>query len=128
MRVPAIVRSVIAVIAGYAAMAAVVVALTVLVKRIAPAWVGSERAPGSSYVYTNLLFSYGAAMIGGYVAAVIGASAPLAHACALAVIVLVLSIVSAVQIGDRQPRWYQVTLALLGPLGVVIGGWIRATA
>jgi hypothetical protein len=109
-------------------MATVVVALTVLVKRIAPAWVGSERAPGSSYVYTNLLFSYGAAMIGGYVAAVIGASAPLAHACALAVIVLVLSIVSAVQIGDRQPRWYQVTLALLGPLGVVIGGWIRATA
>lgn len=125
---PVIVRSVIAVISGYAAMAAVVVALTVLVKRIAPAWVGSERAPGSSYVYTNLLFSYGAAMIGGYVAAVIGANAPLAHACALAVIVLVLSIVSAVQIGDRQPRWYQVTLALLGPLGVVIGGWIRATA
>ena len=123
---PVIVRSVIAVVAGYAAMAAVVIALSVLVKKIAPTWVGSERAPNASYVYTNLLYSFGAAMIGGYVAAVIGSHAPLAHACALAVVVFVLSIVSAAQIGDRQPRWYQAALALIGPLGAVLGGWIRA--
>jgi len=123
---PDIVRSVIAVLAGYAAMAAVVVALTVIVKRISPAWAGSEATPNAPYAYTNLMYSFGAAMIGGYVAAVIGSHAPLAHACALAAVVLLLSIVSAVQIGDRQPRWYQLSLAIIGPLGAVIGGWLRA--
>jgi hypothetical protein len=125
---PAIVRSVIAVVAGYAAMAAAVIALTVLVRKISPAWVGSGRTPNATYLYTNLSYSFGAAMIGGYVAAVIGSHAPLAHACALAGLVLVMAVVAAVQIGDRQPRWYQASLALTGPLGAVLGGWIRANS
>ena len=123
---PDIVRSVIAVVAGYAAMAAIVIAVTVLVKRISPTWVGSEGAPNAPYVYTNLLFSFGAAVIGGYVTALIGSDAPLAHACALAGVVLLLSIVSAVQMGDRQSRWYRISLAVIGPAGAVLGGWIRA--
>jgi nitrate reductase gamma subunit len=125
---PAIVRSVIAVVAGYAAMVAVVIALTLLVKKIAPARVSSESTRSATYISTNLLYSFGAAMIGGYVAAVIGSHAPLTHACALAGIVLVMSVVSAAQIGDRQPRWYQAALALTGPLGAVLGGWIRANS
>jgi hypothetical protein len=121
-----IVRSVVAVVAGYAAMAAVVILLSVLVKKIAPAWMGAESAPNASYVYTNLLYSFGAAMIGGYVAATIGSRAPLSHACALAVLVFILAIVTAVQIGDRQPRSYQVALTLIGPLGAILGGWVKA--
>ena len=125
---PDLVRSVIAVVAGYAAMAAVVIALTVLVKRISPEWMGAGHAPAASYVYTNLMYSFGAAMIGGYLAAVIGSRAPLAHACALAVVIFILSIVSSAQIGDRQPRWYQAALALIGPLGAVLGGWVSANS
>ena len=123
---PAIVRSVIAVVAGYATMAVVVIALSVIVTKVAPGWMGNEGAPNATYVVTNLIYSLAAAMLGGYVAATIGSRAPLAHACALAAIVFALAIVSAVQVGDRQPRWYQVVLAIVGPLGTVLGGLIRA--
>lgn len=123
---PSIVRSVIAVIAGYAAMAAVVIAFTVLIKRRAPQWMESLGKPNATYIYTNLLYSFGAAMLGGFVAATIAPRARLAHACILAGIVFVLAILSALQTGDKQPRWYQATLVIICPLGVVLGGAARA--
>jgi len=125
---PGIVRSVIAVVAGYAAMAVVVIAFSAFLKRAAPEWMGKEGAPNAEYVATNLTYSLAAAMLGGYVAAAIGSSAPLAHACALAGIVFVLAIISAMQMGGRQPRWYRVALAIVGPLGAVLGGLLRARA
>ena len=76
---PAIVRSVIAVVAGYATMAVVVIALSVIVTKVAPGWMGNEGAPNATYVVTNLIYSLAAAMLGGYVAATIGSRAPLAH-------------------------------------------------
>ena len=125
---PAIVRSVLAVVAGYAAMAAVVIAFSVALKQVAPNWMGSEGAPNSTYVVTNLIYSLSAAVLGGYVAASIGSRAPLAHACALAGIVFLLAIVSMMQMGDKQPRWYQVALIIVGTAGTVIGGLLRARA
>ncbi|MEO6210078.1 MAG: hypothetical protein ABIQ10_08145 [Gemmatimonadaceae bacterium] len=123
---PSIVRSIIAIVAGYASMAAVVIALTVLVKRKAPEWMGTVGKPNATYLYTNLVYSFGAAMIGGFVAALIAPRAPLAHACALAGIVFVLAVVSAVQMGNKQPRWYQIALAVIGPLGTIFGGMVQA--
>jgi hypothetical protein len=122
----AIFRSIVAVIAGYAIMAAVVIALTVLIKRKAPQWMGARGKPNATYIYTNLLYSFGAAMIGGFVTALIAPRSPLAHACMLAALVFVLAVVSAVQIGDKQPRWYQAALAFIGPLGAIFGGMVLA--
>lgn len=123
---PSIVRSIIAIVAGYASMAAVVIALTVLVKRKAPEWMGTVGKPNATYLYTNLVYSFGAAMIGGFVAALIAPRAPLAHACALAGIVFVLAVVSAVQMANKQPRGYQIALAVIGPLGTIFGGLVQA--
>lgn len=123
---PSIVRSILAIVAGYASMAVAVIALTVLVKRKAPQWMGSEGKPNPTYMYANLFYSFGAAMIGGFVAAVLAPRAPLAHACALASLVFVLAIVSALQMGTRQPRWYQLALAIVGPLGTIFGGMVQA--
>jgi hypothetical protein len=120
-----IVRSVLAVVAGYAAMAAVVILLTVIVKRAAPEWMGAEGSPNTSYLFVNLLYSFAAAMLGGYVSWSVAAHARLAHACALAAIIFLLSIVSATQMGDRQPRSYQLALVLIAPLGAIVGGWIN---
>lgn len=121
----AIVRSIIAVIAGYATMAAVVIALTVLIKRKAPQWMASQGKSNATYIYTNLLYSFGAAMIGGFVTAVIAPRSPLAHVGVLAALICVLAIVSALQSGDKQPRWYQLALAIIGPLGALFGGLVR---
>ncbi|MDQ2930411.1 MAG: hypothetical protein M3Y05_06270 [Gemmatimonadota bacterium] len=123
---PSIVRSIIAIVAGYASMAAVVVALTVLVKRKAPEWMGTVGKPNPTYIYANLFYSFGAAMIGGFVAALVAPRAPLAHACALAGIVFVLAVVSALQMANKQPRWYQIALAVIGPLGTIFGGMVQA--
>ena len=71
----------------------------------------------------NLAYSLLAALTGGYVAAWIAARQRLQHAIALAALVLVLSVVSAIAFGNRQPRFYQVALAVLMPAAVVGGGW-----
>ena len=123
---PSIPCSVIAVVAGYAAMAAVVIALTVLIKWRAPQWIESQGRPSATYIYTNVLYSFRAAMIGGFVTASVASHAPLSHVYVLAGIVFVLAILSAIQTGDTQPRWYQITLAIVGPLGTVPGGIVQA--
>jgi peptidoglycan/LPS O-acetylase OafA/YrhL len=74
----------------------------------------------------NIAYSVIAALVGGYVAAWIAPRRPVKHAVLLAVFALVMSIVSAVLQGDRQPRWYQVLLAVCMPMVIVLGGWARA--
>ncbi|HYL79137.1 MAG TPA: hypothetical protein VEU96_33410 [Bryobacteraceae bacterium] len=116
-------RSVLAVLGGYATMAFVVILFTGIVKMLAPAWMAMEGKPAASYLAVNLTYSFVAALLGGYVAAWIAARLPVQHALALGVLVLLGSIASAMQTGDRQPRWYQAALAILMPLAVVLGGY-----
>ncbi len=65
------------------------------------------------------------AVLGGDVAAWIAPRWPIRHALALAGFVFVMSILSARTLGGRQPRWYQVLLAVLMPLAVIFGGYMR---
>jgi hypothetical protein len=124
--VPTIVRSILAVIAGYAAMVAVVILCTVVIKQMAPGWMGDDGSPQLMYVITNLGYSFTAALLGGYIAAAIGSRAPLTHAGALAALMLLFSIFSAMQMRGRQPVWYQIALTIVAPLGALLGGLIRA--
>jgi hypothetical protein len=43
----------------------------------------------------------------------------------LALIVLLLAALSALQQRGQQPMWYQLTLIALTPAGVAVGGFIR---
>jgi hypothetical protein len=50
---------------------------------------------------------------------------PLVHVLALAITVLLLAALSALQQRGQQPVWYMLTLVALTPLGVLAGGIVR---
>jgi hypothetical protein len=100
------------------------VATAVLMKRV-PEWVGAPGHPRAGYIFVNLGYSFASAMAGGYVTAWIAKDNPLIHALALALIVLLLSALSAIQQRGQQPIWYQLTLVALTPAGVFLGGLLR---
>ena len=120
-----VVQSFLALLAGFAVMAILVIVLTAVLQKAAPAWVGSEGRPRPGYVVVNLGYSFMAAAAGGYVAALIGNLDALRIVLGLAVVVLALGAISALQARGKQPVWYQVALLIVMPLGVVAGGLAR---
>ena len=69
----------------------------------------------------SLIFS----ILGGYVTARYAEANPQTHAFMLAVAVLLLSAVSAVQMKNKQPIYYLLILTVIPPLAVVAGGILR---
>ena len=111
--------------AGFLTMAVLLAALTALLARLTPSWVGEQGKPQPGYVFVNLGYSFLAAAAGGYVTAWLAAANPLYHVLALGIIVLALAALSALQSKGKQPVWYQLTLVALTPLGVLAGGLVR---
>jgi hypothetical protein len=120
-----ILHAFLALLGGIATMAVLVMAVTAALSRLAPSWVGDEGRPGPAYVFVNLGYSFLAAAAGGYVTAWAAGSNLLVHVLALAVVVLALAGLSALQMRGRQPIWYQLALVAISPLGVVAGGLVR---
>jgi hypothetical protein len=114
-----------ALVSGFATMAALVAVITLLLQRFAPSWTGDMGGPRPAYVFVNLGYSFLAAAAGGYVTAWIAAHNPLVHALALAITVLLLAALSALQQRGKQPTWYLLALVALTPLGVLAGGLVR---
>ena len=120
-----IVRAFLALIAGFVTMAVLVAIATAVLTRRVPEWVGEKGKPRAGYIFVNLGYSLAAAMVGGYVTAWIAQENPLIHALFLALVVLLLSALSALQQRGLQPIWYQLTLIALTPVGVIAGGLLR---
>ncbi len=109
-------------------MALLVGVATALLMKLAPAWVGSKGQngqPRGGYILANLIYSFVAAMAGGYVTAWAAADNPLIQTLALALIVLLIGALSALQQRGQQPIWYQLVLLGLTPIGVLLGGYLR---
>lgn len=118
------VHSIAAVAAGFVLMAAVVMLAELLIGRVLTSrGRPAGGKPGPDYMAMNLAAAVVAALAGGAAVARLAPSAPLAHAVALALLVLVMGIVSAALAGGSQPRWYQAVLAFAMPLVVIAGGW-----
>jgi hypothetical protein len=111
--------------AGFLTMAILVAVLTALLVRLTPSWVGEEGNPQPGYIFVNLGYSFLAAAAGGYVTAWLAVANPLFHVLALAIIVLALAALSALQAKGKQPVWYQLTLVAMTPIGVLAGGLVR---
>lgn len=111
--------------AGFLTMAVLVGALTALLNWLTPSWVQNEGKPQPGYAFVNIAFSFLAAAAGGYVTAWMAVANPLYHDLALAIIVLAIAALSAMQQRGKQPIWYQLSLIALSPLGVFAGGIIR---
>src|ERR1700755_2296600 len=114
-----------ALLAGFATMAALVAVITALLQKLTPEWVSEKGTPKPGYIFVNLGYSFLAAAAGGYVTAWIAAHNPLLHLLALAMTVWLLAALSALQQRGQQPVWYMLTLVALTPLGVLAGGVVR---
>jgi|ERR1700677_1867603 hypothetical protein len=119
------VRAFLALLAGYASMAVLVMALTALVAWLAPEWAGAEGKPNPGYAFVNLGYSFLAAAAGGYVTAWGSAANPMILVLVLGIVVLAMAALSALQERGKQPVWYALTLLALMPLGVLVGGLVR---
>ena len=114
-----------ALLAGFATMAILVILVTALLKRLVPEWVGEHSNPQPAYVFVNLGYSFLAAAAGGYTTAWAASDNPLVHVLALAIAVLILSALSALQMRGKQPISYQLALIAVTPLGIMAGGLVR---
>jgi len=111
--------------AGFVTMAALVAAMTALLARLTPGWVSEESKPGAGAVFVNLGASILAAAAGGCVTAWVAVDHPLQHVLVLAIIVLAMSALSALQTRGKQPVWAMLLLVALTPFGVLAGGLLR---
>ena len=102
-----------ALLGGFATMAALVAVITALLQKLTPGWVSEKGAPKPGYIFVNLGYSFLAAAAGGYVTAWIAAHNPLVHVLALAITVLLLAALSALQQRGEQPVWYMLALVAL---------------
>lgn len=119
------VRAFLALLSGFVTMAAIVAVITLLLQKFTPGWIGETQRPRAGYVFVNLGYSFLAAAAGGYVTARIAEHNPLIHVLALAITVLLLAALSALQQRGKQPVWYMLTLVALTPLGTLAGGLLR---
>src|SRR6478609_4542116 len=127
-----IIRSLAAVVAGLGFMAATAT-VGMLVASLA---LGRETpevrltpAAFSTFLVLNIVFSGIGGVLGGWLTARIGSSAPYGHAAALAAIVAMLSIEAAMAMPTPgQPAWYPSVLGIVAVTGVLLGGKLRAAA
>lgn len=96
-----------------------------VLQALAPSLAAVEPRPGLSYTIVNLGVSFLAGSAGGYVTAWIAAANTLIHVLALALIVLALAALSALQSPRQQPVWYYLAQVALSPVGVFAGGLVR---
>ena len=114
-----------ALLAGFATMAVPVMLISGVLAKRRPEWVGEPGKPKRAYMAVNLGYSFLAAMAGGYVTGWIAGSGLLAHVMTLAIGVLVLLALSALDSRGKQPVWYLLALMAVMPLGVLAGGVVR---
>jgi len=119
-----IARAFLALLAGFVAMAVIVGVITAMLTKLTPGWVGPQGQPRTAYVVVNLIYSLAAAILGGYVTAWIARNNILTYTLVLAIAVLLLSGLSALQQRGRQPIWYQLLLMAVAPIGILLGGML----
>jgi nitrate/nitrite transporter NarK len=120
-----ILRSILAVVAGYIVMKAIVIGATYALPMIKPEWFLIGTPETSGYFAVNIGYNLFAALTGGYVAARLASRSPLNHAYALAALSVVMSIVTALASEQEQRRWYRVFQVIVVPAAIIVGGRLR---
>ncbi len=123
------IRSIGAVITGYAVMAILVMLGFGLIKQFVPdAFPTPEAFPSTGMSLTIIGFGLIAALAGGYVAAWIAGKKKLRHGVFLGAVVLVMGIISVIVSPVTQPLWYNISIILSGVIGVILGAILRKEA
>ena len=111
--------------AGFAVSVLLGLGLTALATRLVPSWAAAAGQQQPVYFFIHLGFSFLAAASGGYVTAWVAAANPLIQVLALALAVLLLSAMSALQARGKYPIWFQLAQVAITPLGILAGGLAR---
>jgi hypothetical protein len=122
-----ILHAFLALVAGFATMALLVIGLSALVARMVPGWTAEAGKVQPGYAFVSLGSSFLAAAAGGYVTAWAAAANPLIHVLALGMVVVALAALSALQERGKQPIWFALAQVAISPVGVLAGGlvWLR---
>lgn len=117
-------RSAVAVLVGFLVTAALVTVTTF--GAAAVLGLPMSGPPTPTYLVLNLVGSALAGVAGGYLCARAAPRAQSAHVTALAVLLILMTLpaVFAEPVAGR-PAWYPLTLAILGPASVMLGGWLH---
>jgi hypothetical protein len=110
---------------GFAVVVLLGLGLTLLAARLGPSWADAAGNQHLSYFLVHLALSFLAASAGGYVTAWVARDNPLIQVLALALVVLLLSAMSALQSRGNYPIWFQLAQVAISPLGVLAGGLLR---
>ena len=131
-------RSFLALLSGYAAIVVVIMVLTPLAARLLiPAEMLAIKPPHvtTAYLASNFIYGFGAALLGGWLTAMMAPRNPLAHAGALAAVILAFAVIGLLGTtpaeveaasATGQPSWYGPGTAAVGIVGALLGGWLRA--
>jgi hypothetical protein len=119
-------RSLLSVIAGYAAIALLISLLTLVAVGVMLG--GDYSVVTPAYLIVN--FSYGAvcALAGGYLTAWLARRKAMPHAAALAGLMLVMGVIGLFtpMEGQAQPLWYALGITAVGVIFALAGGYLRA--
>jgi hypothetical protein len=116
------VRSIIALVGGFAIMVFLVFLLTIVA---AAAFGVTDGAPSMPFTVASLTLSAVAALIGGYATASLAPGRPFVHTIGLSVMILAASLSSLGHPQPGEPAWYPAAIAALGPLLALAGGGLR---
>lgn len=121
-----ILHSFLAILVGFVTIVGLMGIATALLKRFAPSVARDDAPPDPFIMAVNVGTGLVCALIGGYVTARYAQGAnPLVHALMLALAVLLLSAMSALQMKGKQPVYYLIVLTVIPPLAVLCGGLLR---
>lgn len=124
--VSALLRTFLALVAGFVAATIGVLAFTALSVFV---FFGGDMTaePTPPYLAFNLAYTLVFAVVGGWVAARVARERPLLHGFLLAAVMISLSIPSAIEGGPQpgQPTWYPWALVLIAGVGAPTGALIR---
>ena len=120
-----IAHSFLAILAGFITIIGLMGIATALFKRIAPHLTRDDAPPDPFVMAVNVGIGLVCSILGGYVTARYAQGKPLVHALMLALAVLLLSALSALQMKAKQPVYYLLVVTVIPPLAVLCGGLLR---
>jgi hypothetical protein len=113
-------RSFIAIAAGFACMALLTAVTTLLTRWLVPSW--NRMPPSRSAQFFNLIASCLYAAMGGPVVVVLAPASPLIHALILAIVVLLVSTLAATEFRGQALGYYPLALAVLPAVATLGAG------
>jgi hypothetical protein len=118
-----LVRSVASIVSGYLATTLIVVMLRVATFRAFGMRLGDPPTP--AYLAINVAISTVAAIVGGWLCAILAQTRPFLHVAILALLFVTAGLITArTRQPLHQPDWYVPTVAVLALAGSLFGGWL----